>query len=220
MDVLYYIGAGSNRNNLELRYSLRALDKFGQNIDRVFIVGNRPAFLKHVEYLWVEDKYEWWRNAFEKTKAAINAGISSEFLLMNDDFYMTAEFDAEKYPYFYRGELPAIGGCKYTDMLASTRKILEAEGKPFKHFGVHCPMRIIGEQYLTLEKYVEKPFSARCMYGNLFVKGARKVEDCKGGGIKKIPTKCYSSKSWMSDDDLNALKQMFDKPSRWEDENV
>ena len=220
MDVLYYIGAGSNRNNLELRYSLRALDKFGKNIDRVFIVGNRPAFLKHVEYLWVEDKYEWWRNAFEKTKAAINAGISSEFLLMNDDFYMTAEFDAEKYPYFYRGELPATGGRKYTDMLASTRKILEAEGKPFKHFGVHCPMRIIGEQYLTLEKYVDTPFSARCMYGNLFVKGARKVEDCKGGGIKKSLTKCYSSKSWMSDADLNALKQMFDKPSRWENENV
>ncbi|MBQ5901570.1 MAG: hypothetical protein IIW86_06885 [Clostridia bacterium] len=220
MDVLYYIGSGSNRNNMELRYSLRALDKFGHNIDRVFIVGNKPAFLRNVEYLWVEDKYEWWRNAFEKTKAAIKAGISDEFLLMNDDFFMLEDFDAEKYPFFYRGQLPETSTRQYTDVLLNTRKILKAEGKPTKHFGVHCPMRIKGEQYLTLEKYINEPVSARCLYGNLFVKNARLVEDCKGGGIKKSPTKCYSSKSWMSDADLNALKEMFDKPSRWEEENV
>lgn len=220
MDVLYYIGSGSNRNNMELRYSLRALEKHGQNIDRVFIVGNKPEFLRNVEYLWVDDKYEWWRNAFEKTKAAIKAGISDEFLLMNDDFFMLEDFDAEKYPYFYRGQLPETSTRQYIDVLLNTRKILKAEGKTTKHFGVHCPMRIVGKQYLELEKYINAPFSPRCMYGNLFVKNARNVEDCKGGGIKKSPTKCYSSKSWMSDADLDVLKKMFDKPSRWEEENV
>ena len=220
MDVLYYIGSGSNRNNMELRYSLRALDKFGHNIDRVFIVGNKPAFLRNVEYLWVEDKYEWWRNAFEKTKAAIKAGISDEFLLMNDDFFMLEDFDVDKYPYFYRGQLPETSHRQYTDVLLNTRKLLKAEGKPTKHFGVHCPMRIKGEQYLTLEKYINEPVSARCLYGNLFVKNARKIGDTKGNIIKPNATKCYSSRDWMTDEVIQTLKEKFNKPSKWEKEDV
>lgn len=220
MDVLYYIGGGSRRHNLELRYSLRMLEKHGQNIDRVFVVGNKPEFLRNVEYMWVEDKYEWWRNAFEKTKAAINAGISDDFLLMNDDFFMNGDFDAEKYPYYHRGDLPKVGGREYTDVLANTRKVLEAEGYGIKHFGVHCPMRINGKKYLELEKYFTSPVSARCLYGNIYVKGARKIEDCKGNVVKKSVTKCFSSKSWLSDNILEWLKKEYDKPSRWEEENV
>lgn len=221
MDALYYIGGGSLRHNIELRLSLRALEANGKNIDRVFVVGNKPEFLSSkVNYIWVEDKFQWWRNAFEKTKAAINAGISEEFLLMNDDFFMLEEFNALTYPYYYRGDLPETGGRDYTDVLANTRKILEREGKGIKHFGVHCPMRINAKQYLELEKYKNEPFSARCLYGNLFVKGARKVNDCKGDLIKPNATKCYSSREWMTDEVIKALKEKFNKPSKWEKEDV
>ena len=40
--------------------------------------------------------------------AAIEAGISENFLLMNDDFYMLKNFTAARYPYYYRGEIPFI----------------------------------------------------------------------------------------------------------------
>lgn len=221
MDALYYIGGGSMRHNIELRLSLRALEANGKNIDRVFVVGNKPEFLNNnVNYIWVDDKYQWWRNAFEKTKAAINGGISEDFLLLNDDFFMLEEFDAEKYPYYYRDNLPEVGDRPYTKVLANTRKILEREGKGIKHFGVHCPMRINAKQYLELEKYKNEPFSARCLYGNLFVKGARKVNDCKGDIIKPNATKCFSSKEWMTDEVIKALKEKFNKPSKWEKEDV
>lgn len=107
------------RHNIELRFSLRSIEKYGKNIDRVFIVGNKPDFLQNVEYIWVEDKYQWWRNAFEKTKAAIKGGISKDFLLMNDDFFMLGNFDVAKYPYYHRGEMPTDGNeyqksyCQY-----------------------------------------------------------------------------------------------------------
>jgi hypothetical protein len=218
MDVLYYIGGGSMRHNIELRLSLRSLEKYGKNIDRVFIVGNKPEFLKNIEYIWVEDNGQWWENAFNKTKAAIKAGISDDFLLMNDDFFMLEEFDAEKYPFYYRGELPVISDREYTDVLLNTRKVLKNEGYNTKHFGVHCPMRINGEKYLTLEKYFKEPVSARCLYGNIFVKGARKVKDGKGNF--ESPTKCYSSKAWIDDETLKILKDKFNKPSRWEKEDV
>jgi len=220
MDVLYYIGGGSMRQNIELRLSLRSLEKHGKNIDRVFLVGNKPEFIKNVKYIWVEDKFEWWRNAFEKTKTAIKSGISDEFLLMNDDFFMTDEFDAETYPYYHRGEMPQDSTQKYGAVVANTRKVLESIGKPTKHFGVHCPMRINGQKYLELEKFYREPVSARCLYGNLYVKGAQKVNDNKGDEFKSGTTKCWSSRSWLQDDALKELKELFPQPSKWEKEDV
>ena len=218
MDVLYYIGGGSMRNNIELRFSLRSLEKFGKNIDRVFIVGNKPHFLTNVEYFWVEDKDQWWKNAFIKTKTAIEKGISKDFLLMNDDFFMLAEFDAETYPFYHRGAIPEDNGREYQKVITNTKKVLEKENATTNHYGVHCPIRINGEKYLTLEKYFTEPVSARCLYGNLFCKG-RKINDCKGNEIKTNVTKCWSSKSWLNDDILNKLREMFPNPSKYEKED-
>lgn len=218
MDVLYYIGNGSMRHNIELRFSLRSLEKFGKNIDRVFIIGNKPEFIKNVEYYWVEDKNEWWKNAFIKTKTAIEKGITEDFLLMNDDFFMLADFDAETYPFYHRGEIPDDNGRDYQKVIANTKRILQSENATTKHYGVHCPIRINGKKYLTLEKYYKEPVSARCLYGNLFCKG-RKVTDPKGSELKENATKCWSSKTWLDDETLNKLREMFPNPSKYEKED-
>ena len=41
MDVLYYIGVGSMRNNMELRLSLRAIEKHCKDLGKVYVVGNK-----------------------------------------------------------------------------------------------------------------------------------------------------------------------------------
>jgi len=219
MDVLYYIGSGSHHHNDELRYSLRSLQVHCKDVDKVFIVGNKPTFLKNVEYIWVEDKDQWWKNAFEKTKAAIKAGISDEFLLMNDDFFMLSDFKAANYPFYHKGDMPLTAKNKYQEVIVNTRKILEKQKKPFKHYGVHCPIRINKEKYLSLETYFNEPVSARCLYGNLFCKGIKTIDN-KGLKIKRSKQKCYSSADWIDEDVFEDLKKMFPKPSKWEEENV
>ena len=215
MDALYYIGGGSMRHNIELRLSLRSLEKYVKNIDRVFIVGNKPEFLTNVEYLWVDDDFKFWKNAFIKTKAAIKAGISDDFLLMNDDFFITGEIDAKTYPYYHKGEMPAQGISEYTDVIANTRKVLEREGKTTFHYGVHCPIRINGAKYLTLEKYYDEPVSARCLYGNLFCDG-QEIKDNKGDKFETTEVKCWSSKQWLNDECLAELKKIYETPSKYE----
>lgn len=219
MDVLYYIGSGSRHNNMELRYSLRSLEKHCKDVDKVWIVGNKPAFLRNVEYIWIEDKYKWHTNACLKTKAAIDAGISQEFLLMNDDFFMTADFEAKNYPYFHKGDMTDAKDNEYKKVIANTKQYLESIGKPIKHYGVHCPMRINAENYKSLEKYYFEPMSIRCLYGNLFAEG-RQTKDCKGKDFKKSPTKCFSSLEWMGTDFVKELNKMYPNPSRWEEENA
>lgn len=219
MDVLYYVGSGSRHNNQELRYSLRSLDKHCKDVDRVFIVGNKPSFIVNCECIWVADGDKWYENAFKKTRAAIDAGISEEFLLMNDDFYMMQDFEAKNYPFFHRGDMMKEPKNEYQKIIVNTRRYLEGLGKPIKHYGVHCPIRIEAEKYKQLEPFYHKPMSARCLYGNLFCKGI-KVDDCKGTEIKKSKTKCFSSADWVGREIFDELQKLFPNPSRWEEENA
>lgn len=215
MDVLYYIGSGSSHNNDELRLSLRSLEKHCKDVDKVWVVGNRPAFLRNVEYLWVEDKYEWWKNAFIKTKAAIEAGISDEFLLMNDDFFMMSDFTAKEYPYYHKGEIKD-GDTPYKKVIYNTGEYLKSLGKTAFHYGIHCPMRIEGKKYLELEKHLTSPMSVRCLYGNFYCTG-RLAKDVKSDVIKRSATKCYSAKEHMTEDIYQELLTLFPNPSRWEE---
>jgi len=224
MDILYYIGDGSNHNNRELLYSLRSLEAHCKDVDDVWIVGNKPAFLGGVKYLWVPDDGLWWQNAFRKTMAAINAGISKEFLLMNDDFYMLKDFTAAKYPHYCKGELPDMPNNKYQEVLANTKRILQREGYPTKHFGVHCPMRIDSEKYKQIERfyqgrYSDQPVSARCLYGNLFCRGID-IDDNKSKEFKNGKTGCYSSTDWVDGDTFQKLEDLFPNRSKWEENEI
>ncbi|MBP5352545.1 MAG: hypothetical protein J6Y91_02115 [Alphaproteobacteria bacterium] len=222
MDILYYIGSGSHHNNQELRYSLRALEHHCQDLGKVWIVGNKPHFLNdNIHYLWVPDDKEWWKNAYCKTRAAIDAGISEDFLLMNDDFYMLKDFYAAQYPYYHKGDIMEKASNAYQQVIVNTRRILESSGKPYKHYGVHCPMRINVCKYKELDRfynheYEDMPVSARCLYGNLFCRG-RKVSDNKCDVLKVGATGCYSSRNW-APQALNKLQEIFPQPSRWEKE--
>lgn len=219
MDVLYYIGGGSHHNNQELRYSLRSLEKHCADIGNIWIVGNKPHFLNsNVKYLWVDDSGVWWQNAFRKTIAAIKAGISEDFLLMNDDFYMLQDFTISDYPYYHKGKISDIAANNYQKVIINTKRILQNLGKPVMHYGVHCPIRINAEKYKQLSEFytsVDNPVSARCLYGNLFCKG-KKVTDCKFSDIKASVTGCWSSRNWIAGDVFEKLQKLFPVKSKWE----
>lgn len=222
MDVLYYIGRGSHHQNRELRYSLRALEKHCKDVDNVWVVGNKPPFLADtVKYLWVEDGGAWWQNAFKKTMAAIEAGISEDFLLMNDDFYMLKDFTAARYPHYHKGDIGEAAKNKYQEVIINTRRILEKLGKPFKHYGVHCPIRINGKKYKELARFYtddNNPVSARCLYGNLFCKG-KQAKDNKGAALKASATGCFSSQDWAGNV-LQQLHELYPTSSKWEKEDA
>ena len=221
MDILYYIGSGSHHNNQELRYSLRALEAHCKDIGNVWVVGNKPHFLNgNAKYLWVEDSGAWWQNAFYKTMAAIESGISEDFILFNDDFFMLEDFTAAKYPHYHKGDIKDVAHNKYQETIVNTKRVLQSLNKPFKHYGVHCPMRINGAKYKQLAQFYEdknNPVSARCLYGNLFCHG-KEVKDNKGNVVKNCVTGCYSSRDWAIDA-LGKLQKLFPNKSIWEDEN-
>lgn len=226
MDVLYIFKNSEDTDNLELKLSLRSLEANGKNIDKVFIVGDLPDWIQNVEYINVRDNYTRETNAFLKTLAACRLGISDDFLLMNDDFFMMKPFDSETYPYYVMGNVVSIDNPSRWQMVQNkTLNLLQSKGiDRVKDFRVHCPIRYNREKFLSLSEYVEKVknenigYSPRLLYGNLFVDETIECFDCKlwsDNNIAETKQGCISSKDG-GFDVLNKIEKIFNKSSKYE----
>lgn len=229
-DVLYILGRGSKHDDLELRLSLRCLEKNAIGVDRVFIVGNCPEWVQNVVHIPSEDTYTAENNAFQKILKACRSDITTHFLLMNDDFFMLKSFVVSQYPYFTRGALRyRKEDNPYNRSINKTRELLEKFAYILPaNFEVHCPIIINKRKFLLLENIAEEfkkestGVLCRSLYANLFW-----CVDC----FSKFPikdTKLYKdewkepeySKCISTSDDcdniLKRIEKMYPNKSRWE----
>lgn len=153
MDVVYILGKGSVADDKELLYSLRSLEQNMKDLQKVFIVGECPKWVKKVEHIPADDPYEQkWRNAYHKTLKVCGVEcLSHEFLLMNDDFFALEPFLGELTPFW--AVKSGNGG---------------SSGK--NDFGIHAPIRIKKEWYqkLPLSLDLRGEFSPRSFYANFY----------------------------------------------------
>lgn len=228
MDVLYILGRGSKHDDMELRLSLRCLEKNAIGVDRVFIVGNCPEWVQNVVHIPAEDTYTAENNAFQKVLKACQNGISDEFLLMNDDFFLLESFDIRKYPYFARGFLDTEKpDNSYKRSLNRTSVYLRKFNTGNVNFEVHCPIRFNKHKVMLLEGYAEyfkkqEGVLLRSFYHNIFNSDVREkdfVEDTKNYNDEWKPiyneTGCLST-SDNCDNILKRIEEVYPNKSRWE----
>lgn len=144
MDILYVLGRGSEWDNNEIKYSLRSIEKYGKNVDRVYVVGYNPGFLSdEVTFISCEDMYDKkHKNILGKILYAIeHSDIGEEFLLSSDDHFYVKETDFDNYPYYYKGilpnKVPRVKDVDYHTSLVQTRRLLENRGFPCYMFNWH-----------------------------------------------------------------------------------
>lgn len=146
-DLVYIVGKNSCWNDNELRYSLRSVSKYLKNYNRVFIIGELPSFInpQSVVHLPCEDGIG--NKALNiKNKillAAHTSEISENFMFFNDDYFLTADVDANDYPYYWKCELShteSINHTIYKQHVQATIKVLTARNHPLKNFDTHKPI--------------------------------------------------------------------------------
>ena len=233
IDVLYIVGNGSLFDNVELKYSLRSLDKFGRNVGRLFITGQCPAFIDRskVEFMPELDIgcpaiNHWWKvhQTFAKTS------IGERALLMYDDIFFCKPVDCANYPWRWRSILPfeKPDGI-YRQSLYTAAVWLSAHGYNTLNYCLHQPCIYEQNKFLSMErdfaelKLSDCGMSVRSVYGNRFVQSAEKMDDLKiRCYVKNLPEllkdrdcfsiadNCYEGpvKQW--------LEQTFPEKSRWE----
>ena len=163
MDILYLVGDKTTSNFEDVRMSLRSIDMYGENIDRVFMCGFIPDFVSEnvikipFEILPNKDIFDKARNIYRQIIYAIensDIGINhdGEFLVSMDDHYITKPTDfSENYPFYVkdyikrkcRYKLPEVfetgfGSEQYQLFLVKCCEYLKEQKLPFYDF---CPHR-------------------------------------------------------------------------------
>lgn len=236
MDIMFPMGRGSKVGDLELRMSLRSIEKHIKNVDRIVIVGYKPEWLRDVYHIPAEDEHPCKEtNIYRKIlKACQDETVSEDFLFFNDDHFILQDFDAEKFPFYYKGDLFFIlkhlpPYNKYSVCVHRTGHTLKNLGLDTKNFDTHTPIIYNKEKFLQIMPQYDwsERFSyvVKSLYANSLGILGVKEPDCK---IADSPTleqfkeriverKVFSIDNAAIGEPLHQLfKELYPNPSRWE----
>ena len=181
MNFVYICKDGENE---ELRYSIRSVVK-NTNDPKIWVVGGKPDWYigNHISVLQDQHKYQ---NALNNLRAACaSEEIPEDFILMNDDFYITNKINKVKI--YNNGSLEDqinqyhnLGlRSTYLHRLGKTYAYLQRRDIPNPiSYEVHIPMPMKKSKLITI---LEENYSTlwRSKYGNTFNIGGEKVKDVK-----------------------------------------
>lgn len=245
MDILYIVGTGSKWDNNELRYSLRSIDKYGINVDRVFIVGEKPDFVSgEITHIPCADRYSMTKkhnNIHQKIAVAMGTGLLGDhFLISSDDHFYCKPTDFNNYPVYYReSRIPTTvpDGVKpnsYWYSLFETRSFLKHKGFPIfqtnPHANTHIDVKLWMDHIRTIVEASDLPHGGEinCIMGNIMITNGwepKPIQDCKiydFANREEFDNKIKDVHVFsMSDSALGCgidkiLQEMYPEKSRWE----
>lgn len=150
MDVLYIVGTGSKHDNLELRWSLRSLAKFGRGVGRVIVAGVPPAWLSgDVERVDVFSSTGLrGRNraiTMNVLEGVRKSGLRGEFVLGIDDVFLLEPVDLDAMPTYAAGyHLPSVNptGGTWGAAMVECGEWLRRHGYRDVNFMTHMHVRM------------------------------------------------------------------------------
>lgn len=227
-DIVYLLKDGANE---ELRYSLRSVAKNFPHKNVIF-VGGKPDDIDPDVFIKIEqtEPTKWANTRRNLIEACKNPGITDDFWLFNDDFFIMKPYkhdgrEADRTLWHHIAEIENrhnMTMSKYTLMLRHCAKTLKDAGviKPL-NYAVHRPMLINKAKALEiLDRFPSEPMF-RCLYGNLTEGVTESVKDLK---ITSWSTDRYEGAEIISTEDKafqdgkvgEYIRASFFRPSPWE----
>lgn len=224
MDCVYICRPGDNE---ELRYSIRSVVQNLPHKD-IWVIGYKPKWYIG-NFISVENtttKFENIRLALKT--AAEDQRISNDFILMNDDFFI---INPVKTVVPLHGGLlidkinryrDILGPNRYVTILENTYKFLiKSKIENPLDYDIHTPMPMNKNNVL---KIINRKHFPRSLYGNIFNIGGELIKDVKvypKDNLMWQEIDINSSYLSAQDDSFDIiynekLKQMFNKPSKYE----
>lgn len=171
IDILYIKGKKSENDDLEIKYSLRSLERYVMDYGRIFITGECPEYIdqKKVVFTPADDigtpmTNHWWK----VLKTIQMTDISDYFVLMYDDIFFTTVTKLSRYIPYQRGMLGEqhTGSAAYRNCLEETKKWLEKNGLPTYDYELHIPFIYNRENFMKMGSTEGR--AVRSTYGNMF----------------------------------------------------
>lgn len=185
-DIVYVLGNGSKWANRELWFSLASVAKNMKDVGRIFVVGSNPGFLSdEVNFIPVVEQFDPklnpTANVITKLLAAIKAGVSENFLYMNDDFVILKEISAAAVPPIHQRNFNNVANHFWNSgnhriRLRKTYNLLKESNRTGLDFAVHVPMLLNAKQFKTAMANIDWKsgvgIDLRTWYGNHYLSKA------------------------------------------------
>lgn len=147
----------SKINHLDLKYTLRSIEKNVRNYRDIWVIGEKPSWasdnLKCLPHSDASDPKWKEKNIMKKFQAAcITKGITDNFIATNDDIFILEEIDAVSYPFYYKGTVTDSwinNRSNYRKTCNHTRKWLERRGFKDLNFDTHTPIIYNKNKFLS-----------------------------------------------------------------------
>jgi hypothetical protein len=173
--IIIPLGRGSRYNDTELRYCLRSIEKHLTGYGDIFIIGEKPDWLRNVVHIPFPDQgdktYDKERNIYSKIMAACDdPRVTDDFLFMNDDHFLLQGYEARVFPYYCHGWLSEyMTVTDYKNTVRNTNDLLWPLGHDCLYFDIHSPILYNKEKFTwLLTTDWTKPFGycIKTVYGN------------------------------------------------------
>lgn len=240
-DIVIPLGSGSIwGDEEELKHALRSVEKHLNNVGKVIIIGKKPPkWITNITFLYKEDEVgiAWKdRNIYSKILTACEASeVSENFLFMNDDHFLTMDFDLPYYPYYFR-ENDMIStivanhkNIAWMTAIENTRKFLLSNGYDAKMYDTHTPIMYNKQAFVNSVSQADwnVPFGygIKSLYGNMNDVGGLMMPDAKLFSsetnhdymMKKISNKpCFSTSPYIPAQQKELIEKFFPNKSKWE----
>lgn len=180
IDLVYVLGTGSKWNNNEIRFSLRSVSKNLQNVGKIFIVGEMPAFLQNCIHVPCEDIFDPGINADGNMTHKLlgvcrRKDLSDDFLFMNDDFIINKPIAANKIPWLHKEDMATRPPNYWTSQfyryrLKRTFDELKARKMATLQYDYHAPMLMNKHKFISVMEQFDYAndigYTFRSLYGN------------------------------------------------------
>lgn len=147
IDIIIPLNNRSTQKNLELHFCLRSIEKYLSGFGNVFIIGYMPDWVINTTHIpLVEDPRNRFRdrNIMSKIVAACkNRRVSEDFLMVHDDHFLLADYEASEFPYYHCGPL-VPGEGQYGHTKQNTISLLGE----VNNYDTHCPILFNKEKFM------------------------------------------------------------------------
>ena len=224
-DVVYILKKDADTD--EIRYSLRSVEK-NFPYRKVWIFGGCPDGIAPDEFVPFEQTGDskWQKATSTYRKICETEGVTEDFWMFNDDFFIMKPVD--DLPYMYNGTLEdkveAIRKdapwARYGKSLEEARKELEDNGFTSLNYALHVPMLFNKAKIIeTLDRFRSPMF--RSLYGNYCNVGGVEFEDVKINNLEGVPPEdCVllstSDRAFVSGACGKVIRARFTERSKWE----
>ena len=227
IDIVYFVKDESE--NEELRYSLRSVEKNFPHRN-VWFYGGCPDDLRPDRWAHIKQnaRSKWGNTSGLLRSACANEGISENFVLFNDDFFVMQPISS--LPYYSDGSLASRihelqtrnkYGSAYITRMQLTKRMLERGGYPTENYAMHMPMIINRREMQETFKRFPDGEMWRSLYGNHHNKPVEYTRDCKIYDRNAVPP---TDTLFLSTTDASFLygkvgeyiRGQFQAPSRFE----